>query len=295
MALFKSSKSEGQIASLDLKPASTPANPARQPGNGALLPDPASPKFTPPAEEVSRRTKLLFDSGQLPANIFLLAANGSVAVYKTPDGAHNAVLLFSSPFRAADYARAQGLQFPVATFKLEALPVAAKQWHDAGIDSFFFDCCPRCAGANLLSSKVEDKTITTNQVAYAWATAVSIRNWRAEDAIRRFLAIQGDDAIALKRRSMEFFRDHIDCGIPYVHWLIAIFAGIQQDEPARLAAVARLEEFGPAFKGIITRMTDRSQLAAWGEASTKAHAGLLATFGMFKETPQPPAAPPTIN
>jgi hypothetical protein len=292
MSLF-GSKKQSDITSLNLQPPpEQTARPAVAQDKSSHSPIPLDPAFAPAAEKLTRRVRSMLASGQRPLEIFLLTDRHTFGALTNNNPSQNSLLMFSSPWRALDYSRVYNIQLPVQGLKAEAVSHVAEGWRNDGINSFVMDRCPRCSATNVLLPK--DQLITVDQVCLAWATMLCLRNWRAEDQIRRFLTFRDDDSVALKRQSMEFFRDHIDCSVPYVHWLIAIFAGVQLDEPARLAAVARLEEFGDAFTGLVTKMTDQSQLAAWADASTKAHVGLLATFGML-QTQQPPANNPPPN
>jgi hypothetical protein len=78
--------------------------------------------------------------------------------------------------------------------------------------------------------------------------------------------------------------------VPYVHWLIALIAGMQGDEAGRLAATVRLEQFGPNFRGKTWTLKDKAQGQAWAQLWGAATMGLLATYGLLK-TQQPPQKP----
>ncbi len=51
------------------------------------------------------------------------------------------------------------------------------------------------------------------------------------------------------RAWLEGIRDHIDPGNPYLHWAIAVLAGLAGDMEANQASIKKLEAFGPAFTG----------------------------------------------
>ena len=76
-------------------------------------------------------------------------------------------------------------------------------------------------------------------------------------------------------------RDFGAFDVPFVHWMIALIAGMQGDEEARLAAIATLESFGPAFVGKTARLAGGEGDKAWTDSMATAHVGLMAEFGML--------------
>ena len=81
----------------------------------------------------------------------------------------------------------------------------------------------------------------------------------------------GDRAAALL--DLEYVRDHFDCGAPYLHQMIWLFAGT--DESVRQTAAERLKEFGPEFD----TPTELSAKAL-SQFTATAMEGLLAYFGI---------------
>jgi len=84
----------------------------------------------------------------------------------------------------------------------------------------------------------------------------------------------------MKREALETIRDHLNCSVPYLHWMIALEAGMSHDEDVRLAAIERLREFGPMFcdKAVLSSEGD-----AWAEAIAECHVGLLGSFEMLRK------------
>jgi|SRR5271168_1735687 len=93
----------------------------------------------------------------------------------------------------------------------------------------------------------------------------------------------------LSRATLEYLRDHWDVSNPYVHWLIAIFAGMAGDMAANAVSIERLEEFGPPFvgklQGTAFDMSPGSQFGTFPEASM----GLLLSYRLLKIPDTPPA------
>jgi hypothetical protein len=85
----------------------------------------------------------------------------------------------------------------------------------------------------------------------------------------------GPGSLAAARSDLEYVRDHIDCGVPYLHQMIGIIAGMQQDASAMAAAMERLKEFGPQFGGSLI-LTPQS-----GRFLATAKVGMLTYFGML--------------
>jgi hypothetical protein len=71
---------------------------------------------------------------------------------------------------------------------------------------------------------------------------------------------------------LEYVRDHFDCGVPYLHQMIGLLAGVQHDELAKATAMERLKEFGPQFEGPL----DFSP-----KLMATATVGLMGNFGML--------------
>jgi hypothetical protein len=241
------------------------------------------------AEEIKRRAKQLLDAGKYPANIFVLMSpeTKGLVSFKTQKPAFNSLLFFSSPLIALDFVRTTKTPAQVAGIKMEGLPSNAEIWRKNGIDSFVWDRCPRC---NIhVTQAPKDQLITKDHLALAWATRMCIRGMQAERLIRQFMAPGGKDGLAQKRAMLEMLRDHVAYDVPYAHWLIGLFAAMQGDEPARMAATACLEEFGPDFKGKIPAIAqDSKELPApWIESMAQAQVGLLSAFGLLNLSPKP--------
>lgn len=280
--LFGSKSRDTEITSLDLRTAPPPQKPSPDaspvPAQKALF-DPAG---QPAQDELKRRVEHLLKAGN-PPNAFFFPVDpqsrSKVILMMSQNPARKSMLFFSAPSSAADYVRCTRTPAEIVGFNLEALPGLARDWHASGIDSFIMNRCPRCTTYNVLTP--EDGVITKEQIHLAWATSWALRNWRGEALVRKFLSYKGDGLVANQRATLEYLRDHVDYNIPYVHWLIALHAGVQGDEQARLAATARLEEFGAPFVGRVTRMTDPKDPKPWIDSLSEANLGLLANFGML--------------
>jgi hypothetical protein len=112
---------------------------------------------------------------------------------------------------------------------------------------------------------------TQEDFAKVWAQHRASRSVLAEFRIRSAMNHLEVSSHAAARSDLEYVRDHFDCGIPYLHQMIGLLAGMQQDEPAKASAMERLKEFGPQFGA---PLDFSPQLMA------TATMGMMANFGM---------------
>ena len=78
--------------------------------------------------------------------------------------------------------------------------------------------------------------------------------------------------LSQKRATLEILRDHVAYDVPYVHWLIALIAGVQGDENTKAAALACLMDFGPDVASQMSVTEGNVDDKAWTEAMAKARA-----------------------
>jgi hypothetical protein len=117
----------------------------------------------------------------------------------------------------------------------------------AGVEAAVLDRCPRCpkfVGIGL----AQMVKWTREDFAKIWAqhrgTRLAMGEIRYLSVLKRFSA----GSFAEARADLEYIRDHFDCGIPYLHQMIGMIAGLQKDHTAKAAAIERLKEFGPQFE-----------------------------------------------
>jgi hypothetical protein len=144
------------------------------------------------------------------------------------------------------------------------------------------DVCPRCG--NGVAIPIKEKELSEKQLLSTWAIRMTTRNYMAQKLISAYLKPSSDNSQTTgsrkeKRKLLEELRDHVDCGVPYVHWLIAIEAGIDRDEEVLQESIRRLEEFGQHFKGKVVTSDVPEE---WGKSLGEAHLGLLGSFEMLK-------------
>jgi hypothetical protein len=194
-------------------------------------------------EEGRRRAELLLQSGPFPEWLFVCATEeGTLTLNQTP-GQPSLVLIFSTPFFAQDYLRATKVDARVRQFQRSSLPEMARKWIVGGSTKFVLDRCPRCRVMNALSLDAVQNDKTFLQV---WATFRAAKMVQGGRKFREAMPLIGT-ARARARALFEEIRDHIDCGCPYVHEMIASLALMDGEEAARNEAVERLKEFGPQF------------------------------------------------
>jgi hypothetical protein len=116
---------------------------------------------------------------------------------------------------------------------------------------------------------------TKEDFAKIWAHHRAARLVMGELQIRSAINRSAAGSFAEARNDLEYVRDHLDCGIPYLHQMIGLLAGLQGDEQVKAASLERLKEFGPQFAGSL----DFSP-----ELMSTAMAGLMANFGILPTT-----------
>jgi hypothetical protein len=285
--LLKPNADKHEITSLNLQiPDRAPQLPQQ---TGGLTPESllAILKKKPAEEEVHRRAKLLRELNPPKALFFLVEPQNGCYV-DLQNQSSKLLPLFSSPLAALDYLQTRKITSAgIAGFQLASLGATVERWQAAGIDSLIFDLCPRCAASD---SPLVGATVTREELVHGWSIERAVRHWRGEVLVRVFGSLKWDAMRPQMRLTLEFLRDHVDCSVPYVHWLIALIAGMQGDEAGRLAATVRLEQFGPNFRGKTWTLKDKAQGQAWAQLWGAATMGLLATYGLLK-TQQPPQKP----
>jgi hypothetical protein len=163
----------------------------------------------------------------------------------TPDGLKTIVPIFTSRPMAEAYITGRKMSAVAAACRLENLPTQAEQWITSGINSYGLNACCRCFALSFFpisELQSEDSFVLT---------------WRLDLANRRqFAQIYGRNASSVlgtnakqARIWLEGIRDHIDPANPYLHWVIAVLAGIAGDMEANTASINRLDAFGPPFTG----------------------------------------------
>lgn len=280
--LFGSKSRDTEITSLNLRTAPPPQKPLPDPPPAPAQRNIFDPTSQPAVDELKRRVERILAAGNPPDSFFFPVDpqdRRKIILMRSQNPERKSMLFFHAPSSATDYARCTHTPAEIVGFKLEALPGLARDWQAAGIHSFIMNRCPRCPNFNLLFPK--DGLLTKEQIVFAWATSWALRNWRGEALVRKILFEKKDADLASRRATLEYLRDHVDYNIPYVHWLIAIYAAIQGDEEARRASAARMEEFGAPFVGRVTQMTDPKDPEPWAASVSEANIGLLDNFGML--------------
>ena len=237
------------------------------------------------APEINRRAKEMLDAGKRPGFLYLVVSGpNNLISFKTANPDHNVLLIFTSGHAAMDYLKTANIGGGVHEFPFESLSAYTEMWKKVQLDSFVLDRCPRCPHFSIaqIDGCTEEKFKTL------WALHRATRNFQSERLIRAYLnssnAAENSGGKPRSPREMrnllETLRDHIDYSVPYVHWLIALHAGVDGDQEARTASIRNLEAFGPDFIGKVP--PDRPfVLETWAKSVSEAQLGLLATFEML--------------
>lgn len=262
---------KGDFQRLNLETPKAPVPPSSREANSAQpvpfrIPDPAR------LEAIRSMAKEILDAGRIPQYLFFSQVNGNFLMFNPGSAEGPVMLLFSSPHGANDYLRATCLQGTVGQFELGGLAALTRDWLSRGIQKAAFDRCPRCP--HTLAVELEKVARWTKEdFAAIWAHHHATRLICGESQIRSAMDQFSARDFAAARNSLENVRDHIECGIPYLHQMIGIIAGIQEDRVAKAASTERLKEFGPPF--------DRP-LEFSPELLSTAMAGLLMNFGIIR-------------
>jgi hypothetical protein len=223
-------------------------------------------------EVVLQRTQKLIQANKLPEWLFVAtypSSQGLVCI-SSEDGSPRALLLFTSSLLAKDYLHATGTRADVGSLKTEDVFGVAKQILSAGADSFILDRCPRCNVATLIPSA---NLLNREKFLACWAAHSVARTWKGEQLVRQRMGHVSNKSWDKALAALEQIRDHVDCGIPYVHQMIGLFAKMLGDQDKVAAAAERLNDFGPDFAG-------KAEFSPQDYA--EANVGLLASFGMLK-------------
>lgn len=242
------------------------------------------------AEYMRRRVDQFLKAGRFPKFYFFGVdpVSGGIAFLKGTGQVRWSLLIFTTPLSAKDYLRVVNNPSSVAGFNMDHLPLWSKRWKQNGFDSIVVNPCPRCA--RYTAFQLKDGGLVSKQVLeLAVATSWAQRIFKGEPLVHQFMAQSGDDAVSKKRAILETLRDHVDCCVPYVYELIALFASLQRDEEARSSAILKIQEFGPQFTRSESHPINPADPKSWAEPMAKATMGLLASFGMLNLKQQPPA------
>jgi hypothetical protein len=249
-------------------------------------------KDSPAQAEIQRRALELAKSGKHPEMFIFLRqrANHEPLAILMKEPARKAVLIFTSVPLAYFFmqtqasVRDQQRTLEVVGAKLDEFPPIAEDWQKRGIDSYILDLSPKAPVLTAMTPK--DNLITREQLVFSWALGRTIRNWQAQNRLAEFYFKKDSNPTAPEtlqkhRAALETMRDFGAFDVPFVHWMIAEVAGMQGDEPARLAATATLESFGPDFVGKTTCPEGKQGIKAWADSMMVARIGLLTEFGML--------------
>jgi hypothetical protein len=239
-------------------------------------------------KNIRRRTDEWIESGQKPQVFFYLVfpQQGHTFTFTTKDGKRTILPLFASRWIAQSYLTGRGLQAVIAACRLGGLADQADKWIAAGINWYALNPCFRCGNTTpypIAELQSEEQFLQT------WNLDAVTRRLFAEIIVRTCQAQFASNPKGV-RDSLERVRDHLDCGVPYLHWVIAILAGMGDDMVVKLAAVQRLEEFGPDFAGKLNGTSYDPKVPGANIATMpEAMMGLLASYGIL-DLPMKPAA-----
>jgi hypothetical protein len=287
---LKSKANRQQLISLGLEAPAKPAGdaaPSPQAITDAMQKMHDAFKGSEASAELKRRAKELLDSGRHPDLICFLREreNQSPVALLVNEPPCKALLIYTSPVLAHFYLQTKRLPFEVVGLKLDEVATAAEDWRKRGFDAYIMDMSPKAPLFNIIDTK--DRLITSEELVKYWAIFRTARNWQAQTRLHEFYGKKvsnptSPEILQKHRAELETLRDYTSFDVPFVHWMIALIARMQGDEPGRLAATAVLESFGPAFVGRTNPLKAGDDVKVWAESLTTAHVGLMAEFGMLK-------------
>ena len=194
-----------------------------------------------------RKLEEMERTGLKPAALFYVVfpQQGFTYSITTPDGLKTVVPIFNGKPMADAYISARKLSAVAAACTLKSLSSQADQWMVSGINSYALNPCCRCF------------SLTIFPISQLQSEEIFLSSWRLDRANhRQFSESFGRNAAAVvgsnskqARIWLEGLRDHLEAGNPYIHWVIAILAGMEGDMPANASSIKKLEAFGPPFTG----------------------------------------------
>lgn len=215
----------------------------------------------------------------------VLPQQGHPLSISTKDGSKTILLLFGSIWMANAYVAARGLKAVTAGCRLESLPQQAEKWIAAGINFFALNPCPKCGNGTIYPI---NELQSEEQFVQSFGLDAVNRRIYGEIIIRNCQSQLTNHKVV--RNNLERVRDHLDCTNPYIHWMIAVLAGMAGDIEANTAAIDRLEQFGPPFIGKVKRNSfDPKDPDSQMRSIPEAMIGLLASYGILN-VPMKPAA-----
>jgi hypothetical protein len=298
----RSGKDESDLTSLDLRAEAPPVPKPGAPPNPSpnATQSPAAPVIPCPQiginlegnltfyKEVRRRHEEFLTLGGKVELVFYLVypQQGHTLTVSTPDGKKTILFLFTSNMMADAYLAPRKLQAVTAGCRFEALAAQADKWIASGINFYGLNACARCSSAttypisDLQSEEKLRESMGLDAVNRRFFGETLLRIWQNQSA----------KDIPGYRRALDGLRDHIDPANPYLHMLIAGLAGMQGDTQGMVAAIKRLDQFGPPFKGKLTEKSiDPTKPETWTSV-TEATAGLLASYGILNLPMKPASA-----
>jgi hypothetical protein len=231
-------------------------------------------------KDFRRRSDEWMKSGQRPQVVLYLVfpQQGHTLTVSTKDGKKTIVPLFGSTWIAKAYLTGKGIQALIAACRLDGLANQADKWVAAGINCYALNPCFRCGNSTLYPIA---ELQSEEQFLETWCLDAVTRRLFAEIIVRSCQNQFGPNPKGV-RDSLERVRDHLDCGIPYLHWVIAVLAGMAGDRQANAAAIQRLEEFGPDFAGKLKGNSfDFREPGSQTATMPEAIMGLLASYGIL--------------
>lgn len=243
------------------------------------LPKPFGAADPAKVEAVNRKVKEILESGRIPDCLYRCGVGNGTLTLTGGHGQSPMVLLFSSTFATSDYLRVTGAKGTPMQLRVQNLPQFAQSWFASGARSATLDRCPRCPQNPCLTIGLESMTRwTAEDFAKVWAGHRASRLVLGEIRVRSAMQHKATGNHAAALIDLEYVRDHFDCGIPYLHQMIWLYAGM--DESVRRTALERLKEFGPEFD--IPAEPSAKVLSQFMATAT---VGLLANFGIVNAKP----------
>jgi hypothetical protein len=297
LKFLKSKDRKEEITSLHLEApkADVPASPAE--GRSGPSPMAATPqeqmqamqermRNSPAQQEIQKRAMGMKNAGKHPESIFWLRdarTGGSLSLFQK-EPAQKTIFLFSSAILAHFFVQEKKLPVEVVGCRFEELEASALEWRKVGFDSFLLDLSPKAQHFTVVKTNTE--LISGEQLAYTWCVTRSIRDLQAQARLAQFYGSGhlpvNPETLQKQRAVLETLRDCGSYDVPFVHWMIALIAGMQGDEQARQASTEVLERFGPDFVGRTVRPACKEELTGWGNSMGLAVVGLLAEYGILQ-------------
>ena len=236
-------------------------------------------------EQITQRVLAMVHAGYVVKELYQLKNNDGPGLVCLPSTTQQgtALLLFTTPVYAKEYARVSKLNASVVSIGAEKISSMAETYARAGVVGFVLNRCPRCA---VFFVAALDTLNRPGQLDGLCALDLVIKKWKMDQvAATAFASLRGHgfmQAIPL----FESLRDHLNPGEPLIPYLLALMGKSDpRPEIAPLPEISRWHLIELGRRDLSDRVPE-DPMQAMAEAALLLH---QAARGVWKTEFSPPA------